>query len=907
MLCFAIVGILALITTTEAAEKRTWTDKTGTFTLEAEFVKTDETDKNVTLLRSDGKEVTLSIDFFSDKDAEYIQSQSRKRSATDSLLPLANKTAGENQVTIASTTGKRRALLIGVNEYLHLNPLKYPGNDVIELGKSLITAGFDPDHVVVMHDQAERAFQPDRNKIRKQISLLVEATKPEDLVFFVFAGHGVRIAGQSYLAPCEAEIPQAEDDAVALRSFIPQDWVYEQLEACPAKTKLIFVDACQENLFGTRSLAISRSITPVQVDESRLKTTATGNMLQLTACAPDELSYESGDLKHGVYTYFLIEGFSGKADANGDGVVTLKELDMYATDKTQTYVREHFRKTQRPSLKGTLIGDITLAEAGKLPNIVFPKEISDLHQAVARLADGGVLTIHPGVHRIAEPLIIDRDIQIVGSTGDPKDVTIESSGEGCLILTAENARIQGLTLQVKTGKKAATAEEREKMSKDEAEAESKRRDGHSAVRILSGKSTMSKCSFTSDAGSGVLLTGEGTNPSLERCKIFGCGGAGIKMADQSKAGLIDCESYENAYAGIQVGGKSNPTVTTCKFYDGKQNGIYVYENGKGTFEKCEAHGNTFFGILVQNDGDPKVTDCKAYDNKQAGIMVSTSGKGTFDGCAAYRNEIANFAVDSEGNPIVRNGKFYDGKQGGILVRKSGKGTFENCEAHGNTFSGILVRDAGDPKVTDGKFYDNKQAGIFVCESGKGTFDGCAAYRNEMANFGVESEGNPIVRNGKFYDGKQIGIFVHESGKGTFENCEMYGNALSGIQVSEEGDPKVIGCKFYDGKTSGILVGKSGKGTFENCEAHGNALAGIAVRENGDPKVTGCKVYDNKQVGIGVIKKGQGTFERNTLYGNAGGNWVLDDPGPIRRVGNTDDPPSQAAPSSPRQVPTTRRR
>ena len=46
-------------------------------------------------------------------------------------------------------------------------------------------------------------------------------------------------------------------------------------------------------------------------------------------------------LGHGVFTYALIQGLNGEAD-NGDGKITVKELDAYLNDKVPE-LTEKFR------------------------------------------------------------------------------------------------------------------------------------------------------------------------------------------------------------------------------------------------------------------------------------------------------------------------------------------------------------------------------------------------------------------------------------------------------------------------------------------------------------------------------------------------------------------------------------
>ena len=48
-----------------------------------------------------------------------------------------------------------------------------------------------------------------------------------------------------------------------------------------------------------------------------------------------EFSLESAEVGQGYFTKALIEGLSGRADGNADGVVYLTELDAYVTDRVK--------------------------------------------------------------------------------------------------------------------------------------------------------------------------------------------------------------------------------------------------------------------------------------------------------------------------------------------------------------------------------------------------------------------------------------------------------------------------------------------------------------------------------------------------------------------------------------------
>lgn len=83
----------------------------------------------------------------------------------------------------------------------------------------------------------------------------------------------------------------------------------------------------------------------------------------LSACKQDELSHDYDDKKHGVFTYYLLEGLNGPADADGDGLVTVYEASRYATLHTKRWAFKNGVQ-QNPELKWNVSGDIGLIKSG---------------------------------------------------------------------------------------------------------------------------------------------------------------------------------------------------------------------------------------------------------------------------------------------------------------------------------------------------------------------------------------------------------------------------------------------------------------------------------------------------------------------------------------------------------------
>lgn len=257
----------------------------------------------------------------------------------------------------------RRALLVGINDYKNLASLRFAENDVHAITNRLITAGFNSENINIISGQKSLVKKTQREIIMQQIKEIAEKAGTDDMIFVAFSGHGVRIDGVSYLAPYEAEIPEKIDDKKNLSTLISLDWICEQLEASEAQSKILYLDACQERIIKGDTRSVGRGFAPIEIKKERFavkekKTLKGGTLLLLTSCAYGEYSHEVTELRHSVYTNFLVEGLKGHADLNQDSIISFRELGLYASHKTEEYVRKYLKSVQNPQLFG--YGDVPL-------------------------------------------------------------------------------------------------------------------------------------------------------------------------------------------------------------------------------------------------------------------------------------------------------------------------------------------------------------------------------------------------------------------------------------------------------------------------------------------------------------------------------------------------------------------
>ncbi|HIC09943.1 MAG TPA: PEGA domain-containing protein, partial [Campylobacterales bacterium] len=132
---------------------------------------------------------------------------------------------------------KRTALVIGNNNYIHLQPLRNSINDARAVAKKLENLGFE---VVYLEDGTSR-------EIRDKVDEFVKKLKSKKGVgLFYYAGHGLELGGVNYLVPVEANIKKRMD--IKYESISLSD-ILLQIENSKDRLNVVILDACRANPF----------------------------------------------------------------------------------------------------------------------------------------------------------------------------------------------------------------------------------------------------------------------------------------------------------------------------------------------------------------------------------------------------------------------------------------------------------------------------------------------------------------------------------------------------------------------------------------------------------------------------------------------------------------------------------
>ncbi|HNY21168.1 MAG TPA: caspase family protein [Treponemataceae bacterium] len=247
-------------------------------------------------------------------------------------------------------SGKRYAVLVGVNEYADASIVKLttPRNDVTEVGKRLERSGWTK--VFVLKDDLDYRNQdfPSRTNIENRLNLLADLVKPEDTIFFFFSGHGVSDANGATILPVDASISRLDATGIPVSSIL------NAFNSRGLRKVVLAIDACRESVSTTKGLSV------VGINDGSAATTAA---LTLYATKSGWYSYEDANGRNGVFTRFLLEGLDGKADGTGglaDGSVTFQELASWLPEATASYALDQGIRQQAIASRGS--GDAAALE-----------------------------------------------------------------------------------------------------------------------------------------------------------------------------------------------------------------------------------------------------------------------------------------------------------------------------------------------------------------------------------------------------------------------------------------------------------------------------------------------------------------------------------------------------------------
>lgn len=224
------------------------------------------------------------------------------------------------------------ALVIGIDKYSRWPGLQHAVRDARAVQETLVgRLGFKAQNVTLLLD-GEATRGNILNALNQKMTDAKQVRR-DDRVFVFYAGHGGTrklASGRDvgYLIPVDAPLNDFASEAVSM----PQ--LQEVAEAISAKHVLFVIDACYSGLGLTRAGGASGAKNFLADNARRL-----GRQM-ITAGGADQQVADDGPGGHSVFTWTLLQALAGKADLNGDGVITGTELAAYVAPSVAAIARQ---------------------------------------------------------------------------------------------------------------------------------------------------------------------------------------------------------------------------------------------------------------------------------------------------------------------------------------------------------------------------------------------------------------------------------------------------------------------------------------------------------------------------------------------------------------------------------------
>jgi hypothetical protein len=283
-----------------------------------------------------------------DVDAQWFRARVTLPQAQDTVHVVARSVTGEiATASAAARVANRYAVVIGVSEYRSdaIPDLRFASRDAQafhDFLRSDAAGPFPEENILFLKDGAATA-----QAMREAMFVFLQKAQYNDLVVIYFAGHGApdpNMPDNLYLLPADADV-----NALAATAFPMWDVKTALRRQIRAERVIVIADACHSG--GTRQGVDN----PTNASFAALFEPS--RRLTLTAAGDNELSLEDTRWGggHGVFTYHILEGLRGAADADANGIVTFEELAGYVTRQ----VASDTGGRQNPQRSG--LGDVPLA------------------------------------------------------------------------------------------------------------------------------------------------------------------------------------------------------------------------------------------------------------------------------------------------------------------------------------------------------------------------------------------------------------------------------------------------------------------------------------------------------------------------------------------------------------------
>ena len=300
-------------------------------------------------LRADGS-FAYKIKLAVGRNDVFIQAEDVNSNITEEKFVIVRKEffAEENLADVDMPPKTRMnnpdalAVVIGVESYQYVPDATYAYNDAEVFREYLAeTMGMKRQRIKLATNS--KATQAEFSKLLGPNGWLARnITKGKSDVVVYFSGHGIA----SPDAKSSGLLPHDVDPNYSVGLQTTQ--LYQDLAAMGARSVTVFLDACFTGQTRNSEMLIANA-RPIVIKP--LASAVPENVTVISAASGSQISGALEEKEHGLFTYYLLKGLGGDADANKDKSINISELKSFVSAKVKEQAALNGRE-QTPEIQG---------------------------------------------------------------------------------------------------------------------------------------------------------------------------------------------------------------------------------------------------------------------------------------------------------------------------------------------------------------------------------------------------------------------------------------------------------------------------------------------------------------------------------------------------------------------------
>jgi hypothetical protein len=250
---------------------------------------------------------------------------------------------------------ERAALLIAVETFFEAAPpILYAASDAAELHRALPATGYNPQKCILV-----AGTRTTKAAIESHLARLPKLIGKADSLLVLFVSRAFSQKGRGYLVCADTILPDLSSTSLPIADLV----------SAINKTKCKEVEV----LLDLDPLKITGEIVPSGLNETELVKMFDESPANvgLLASDPGERSFESGQLRRGIWRHHLIEALTGKIRSciGKDGMLTAGSLHAYLKEAVPRTLHRTYEtpQEQTPRLLGDANAEFVIADLSKFP------------------------------------------------------------------------------------------------------------------------------------------------------------------------------------------------------------------------------------------------------------------------------------------------------------------------------------------------------------------------------------------------------------------------------------------------------------------------------------------------------------------------------------------------------------